>query len=193
VESGLLTSGEEQFVLVVHGDTSSSVSHRLIDIEFRVFQKTPIRRVRINTTEWPSRHPRRTSPPLPAPRSLYYSFSLRLCSFSSFFHTSSPKHGRGDINQSGCTRRIGNTSWYHSSPGFSLTQTRPLNLTEAELAQYDGTDPNKPIYLAIEYSLPHVGFSPVVETCMMFPLIDECTDLAEAMDSLRAKMLRELL
>ena len=36
-------------------------------------------------------------------------------------------------------------------PGFSLIQSRPLNLTESELSQYDGSDPNKPIYLALEY------------------------------------------
>ena len=35
-------------------------------------------------------------------------------------------------------------------PSCSLTQTRPLNLTESELARYDGSDPTKPIYLAIE-------------------------------------------
>ena len=34
---------------------------------------------------------------------------------------------------------------------LSLIQSSPLNLTESELAQYDGSDPNKPIYLAIEY------------------------------------------
>lgn len=32
-------------------------------------------------------------------------------------------------------------------------QTPALNLTESELAQYDGSDLNKPIYLAIEYFL----------------------------------------
>lgn len=32
-------------------------------------------------------------------------------------------------------------------------QSSPLNLTEAELARYDGSDPNMPIYLAIEYAL----------------------------------------
>lgn len=32
-----------------------------------------------------------------------------------------------------------------------LIQSSPLNLTESELALYDGSDPNKPIYLAIEY------------------------------------------
>jgi|SRR5579859_1488749 len=31
-----------------------------------------------------------------------------------------------------------------------LIQSSPLNLTEAELAKFDGSDPNLPLYLAIE-------------------------------------------
>jgi hypothetical protein len=69
-----------------------------------------------------------------------------------------------------------------------------VNLTEAELSQYDGSDPSKPIYIAIEYcSFRGCGSQFLAGMCMMFRPTHEVTARAADILSLRVEMQRELL
>ena len=149
----LKTRSENFHSLTVTCDCNWEKPSYICILKFRVFLATPIPHVPTSDQQWHKRQLRRRNPPLQLPRSLYCSFSSLLSSFNSSSRTSSQKHGFGDTKESGSTRRIGRPYSYLLSFGFSLTQTPPLHLTETQLAQYNGLDPTKPIYLAIEYSL----------------------------------------
>jgi hypothetical protein len=149
--SALPTREEELSPLGMDGDASTSFSNRVINMEFRVFSGIADPSHSDPHTKMAQATSKKDKPTSSGPQISLFQFFLASILFQfllSYVITETWTWGYQ-------SKWMQAQNWKYLLVsliplGFPLTQTRPLSLTEAELAQYDGTDPSKPIYLAIE-------------------------------------------